>query len=69
MAGQSWQEEQEAAAYIACSQEAQGMDVGAQPTSSVLFSLGLQLLEGCGLPAQLKLSTKTVLAMPRHPLA
>lgn len=25
MAGQSWQEEQEAAAYIVCSQEARGM--------------------------------------------
>lgn len=59
MAGQSWQEEQEAAA--------QG-DVGAQPTSSVLFSLGFQLLEGWVLHAQLNLSKKTVLAMPRYPL-
>lgn len=35
------------------SQEAQA-DVGAQPTSSVLFSLGLQLLEKWGLPASVK---------------
>lgn len=50
-----------------CMQSGSTGDVGAQPTSWVLFSLGFQLPEGWVLHAQLNLSKKTVLAMPRHP--